>query len=421
MQLTQPAAPITTHYPRMRRGKLPLIGACLVSLLTAQPGLADEPATDQPPTKAKAWDAAQTVALEGVKVTLSSPVLVARSSGYLWFPSLISLEGGTILAVGSNYADEHVSLSTATAAWSSDGGLTWSKTQAGRYGDINLRLPNGDQLLMPYYLRRDGQDMVADLQIAPRGKQELQLVENGVRVTGWPRPDRAFAPNLGVTGFVFNGQTVALKDGGWLATLYGWFEKDKRFSLVAAESTDGKQWKIRLTIAGPDCKLTGEEGPCEVAMARLKDGRILCVFRLASYVPYGQTFSEDEGKTWSEPVAMDGAFSVQPSLAVMKDGAVALSGGRIGVFCWLNLDGTGKGWQKIDIHSHHNACQEKLPHPELIDPKKPQTSAYTEIIPLDDKNLLMIYDRVANGWATIPKDSKETNSLWVVRLTVERQ
>src|SRR5688572_1564376 len=100
----------------------------------------------------KAWAVAETVKLDGCQVTVSKPVLVGRSSGYLWFPSLIRHEGDRLLAVMSNYPDEHVKESTAAIAWSNDGGLNWSQAPSALYGDINLRLASGDRLIMPYYL-----------------------------------------------------------------------------------------------------------------------------------------------------------------------------------------------------------------------------------------------------------------------------
>src|SRR5262249_5677966 len=254
---------------------------------------------------------------------------------------------------------------------------------------------------------RGGGGMGAPYQICPSGKKELQVVKEGVTVSGWPRPDQSFAPKLGLAGFVFNGQTVALKDGNYLATLYGNFKDTKRYCLMAAASPDGVHWKIRATVADENCKLKGTEGPCEAALCRLKDGRLMCVFRLASNVPYGQCFSSDEGKTWTEAVAMAGPFSVEPSLAVMKDGAVVLSGGRPGLFVWFNADGTGKTWQRIDLQANHNACVPKEP----ID-KGNHTSSYTEVVAVDDRHLLCIYDRIPHGWERIPKDSAQTNSVW---------
>lgn len=135
------------------------------------------------------------------------------------------------------------------------------------------------------------------------------------------------------------------------------------------------------------------------------------VFRLASNVPYGQTFSDDDGRTWSQPVAMKDAHSVQPSLAVMKDGGLVLTGGRPGIFAWLNRDGTGKDWLQVDLQNHHNTQ-----HPgEQITSGK--TTSYTEVEPLDDQSVIVIYDRIPHSWNAIPPGSKDTNSIWVVKVS----
>src|SRR5262249_13037199 len=136
--------------------------------------------------------------------------------------------------------------------------------------------------------------------------------------------------------------------GEYLATMYGYFKDEKRYSLALLESKDGRDWKFRSLIAGADCQLAGGEGPCESVTVRLKDGRLMNVFRLASNVPYGQTFSDDDGLTWSEPKAMSEAHSVQPSLAVMPDGSLILTGGRPGIFAWINRAGDGQAWQQVD-------------------------------------------------------------------------
>jgi hypothetical protein len=371
-----------------------------------------------PAAEAPKWKRAKTVSLPGVKVSLSEPVLVARSKGYLWFPTLIPLANGDLLAVMNDYADMHVKDATAQVSWSSDGGRTWSPTKTAlNGGDPHLRLPDSDELLLPYYLFPQGDGVIgAPYQVCPKGKQELMVMKEGVRVSGWPRPDRSFDAKLGLAGFVFNGQVVELKDNGYLATLYGYFKDTKRYSLVTAESRNGVQWKIRSTIADESCKLPGAEGPCESALCRLKDGRLMCIFRLNGGARYGQTWSSDEGMTWTEPVAMKDCFSVQPSVTVMKDGTIILSGGRPGLFAWINRDGTGKDWQQLDVRAVHNTAQPKEP---IV--KDNHTSSYTEVVSLDETHVLYIYDRIPNGWAALPKDAAETNSVWVMRLTVERQ
>jgi hypothetical protein len=51
---------------------------------------------------------------------------------------------------------------------------------------------------------------------------------------------------------------------------------------LLAESADGFAWAIRSVIADENCKLDGNNGPCEGAICRLKDGRLMCVFRLGN-------------------------------------------------------------------------------------------------------------------------------------------
>ena len=141
----------------------------------------------------------------------------------------------------------------------------------------------------------------------------------------------------------------------------------------------------------------------------------MCVFRLESGRPYGQSWRSDEGRTWTRPVAMDGVFSVQPSLAVLADGTVLLSGGRPCVFLWVNRDGTGRDWQAVDLRANHNRF---VPDEPIRDPSR-QSSCYTEVVPVAGRAVLCIYDRIPHGWSAIPKDSRDANSVWVVRVSLE--
>lgn len=363
----------------------------------------------------------KTEQLNGVTVSLSRPVLVARSKGFLWFPTLMPLADGELLAMLNNYADEVVTHPTAGVCWSRDGGLTWSAPRQVIYGDSNFRLASGDRLIFPYNLY-PGPDntLVGPYQICPKGKRELRLEKEGLRITGLPRPDQP-NPKRGVSGFVFNGSGIQLKDGSYLASLYGNFKDTKRLSLLMAVSEDGVHWKIRATVADEKCKLKGVDGPSEAATCRVKDGRLMCIFRLGAGSPYGQTFSSDEGRTWTEPVAMKGVFSVQPCLAVLKDGAIVLSGGRPGLYAWINTDGTGADWQPVDLRANHNACHPKDTIAKVTTGGQSNTTAYTRIVATADNQLLCIYDRVPHGWNKIPDTSTETNSVWVVRLVLEKR
>jgi hypothetical protein len=141
------------------------------------------------------WEAGNAIELAGVRVTLSKPVLVGRSNGCLWFPTLVRLSNGHLLALMSNYADQHTTTSTCSAAWSTDGGLTWSALRPALYGDGALTLPRGEELLMPYYLRPLGEgDMGAPYQLCVPGSQELKAVLDETHLLyiydriphGWP-------------------------------------------------------------------------------------------------------------------------------------------------------------------------------------------------------------------------------------------
>jgi hypothetical protein len=381
-------------------------GLCTAATITAEPQ----------------WETVETVSVRGLQVALSKPRLVARSAGYLWFPTMTRLSGGELFLNLSTNLDAVVADRTSTVTWSADDGLTWSEPtsidpKADLYAETMLRLKNGDELLLPFNLYPDGAKMRGWYQLVTgaQGERKVRFFDKALTVSGWPRPDRSFNSQLGLCGFGFNGQCVTAASGEYLATMYGHFEDEERYSLVLVESKDGIEWRYRSLIAGADCKLAGNEGPCESATVRLKDGRLMSIFRLASAVPYGQTFSDDDGRTWSEPVAMAEARSVQPSITTMSDGALVLTGGRPGIFAWINRDGTAKDWLQVDLLSHHNRFHSA---DAIFDPTQTNTTSYTEVVSLDDHSVLVVYDHIPNGWNAIPQDSPHTNSIWTVRLTL---
>lgn len=379
------------------------------------------------------WKDISTFDLNGLQVALSEPVLVKRSRWFCWFPSLIRQPDGTLWAVMNAYADVHASCSFCYLSRSKDGGLTWDEPRViGDAGLSHLVLPDGSVLILPYYLHpRSNHGIGAPCNLIS-SLGEISMHPSGINVSGWMKQPKMLSADLGISGFVFNGQVVRGLSGEYLTTLYGTFEGEDRYSLVLAESADGFDWRIRSLIAGSDCPLKGEEGPCESAICRLEDGRLMCIFRLASFVPYGQIWSQDDGRTWTTPVSIP-ALSVEPSLCVMPNGVIVLSGGRPGIHLWFSLDGDGVDWQDVDIVAHHNTC---LPG-DRINPdsslawKNRQemmaeglgafTSSYTELMRVDGDHFLLIYDRIGLGWNQIPDESPETNSVWVVRINIHNK
>ncbi|MCE9591000.1 MAG: glycoside hydrolase [Planctomycetes bacterium] len=369
------------------------------------------------------WPVGRTYEMHGFKAQLSAPVLVGRSTGYYWFPTVARLDGKALMATMNNYADAHVAQSTAEIAFSEDDGLTWSPAGVHPYGDVAVTLDNGDRIFLPYYLNTREGGMGAPFTRLKKGSRTLETVASGVTVTGWPRGNKLL--DNGACGFVFNGQAVRLKDGSHLTTLYGTFEGDEKYSLVAASSRDGVNWTVGPIVAGPEHRFNGWEGPCESALCRLRDGRLLIMFRVGAMWSYGATWSSDEGRTWSTPRDMTVTFSVQPGLAVLTDGMVVLAGGRPGPHIWFDATGTGENWQRLSMWDHHDAL---VPTGEVIGIQG-RSSSYTEVVALDDRNLLYIYDRIPWGWSEIPAGTTEvangktrptTNSVWVVRVTIVR-
>ncbi len=374
------------------------------------------------------WEDGGTVEADGLKVSLSRPRLVLRSQGFLWFPSMYHRADNRWFAILSTYADQAQDVTPGVITFSHDGGLNWSKPVAVSYGEMAIFRTDGTTLLLPYYLRLKSDTLATGkaLRLA-KDVQAIEEIDEPVEVSGWPRKIGLLDADLGnpkaewkLAGFVFNGQSVLAQDGKtYLATLYGRFAGASRYSVVLAESPDGLKWKIRSVIADETCKLRGREGPCESALVRLKDSRLLCVYRLDSEVPYGHSFSSDDGNTWTEPKNLDGPLSVQPSLSLSAKGMLLLSGGRPGLYVWLNSQGDAVRWHRIDLQAHHNKWVKEEPILLAVASGKSNSTSYTEVRWLDDRHFLVIYDRLANGWSPIPKDSKGTNSVWVVRGQVE--
>src|SRR5262249_49156336 len=122
----------------------------------------------------------RTVTLKGMKVTLSPPTLVAKSKDYLWFPTLVALANGDLLAIMQNHADNFTNFVPSQVSWSSDQCKTWGPLKSAQVSYSHLRLPNGDQVLLPYYLfPRPAGAMGAAYQVCPKGSREIKVIKEG--------------------------------------------------------------------------------------------------------------------------------------------------------------------------------------------------------------------------------------------------
>jgi hypothetical protein len=157
----------------------------------------------------------------------------------------------------------------------------------------------------------------------------------------------------------------------------------------------------------------------------MDNGDLLCVYRVSDSWDFHKSYSQDEGRTWSQPQRMEGMWSVQPRLARLGNGAVVLTGGRPGLFAFLCADGKGEEWEKVNLAMHHN---------QLIEPEEQRFSdafckaekkedpaistSYTAVMLLGDDGLIVTYDRLGNGWSGAPGPHGDVDRVFSVVLKV---
>ena len=395
---------------------------------------------------ATAWRTAREYDLEKVTVGISEPVLVARQRERLWFPGLTRLDNGDLIANMSCGPDTtQVDNPGSASVWSFDQGRTWTPLDPLRSPGIvyhHLQLPSGDALFLSFrqtlHEPKGVQEMRSPYNRLPKGGREVERNAGEIVITGLPMAVGYSWQERRLASFVTTSRVVMLRDGAYLGAMYGTFRGHEResgkpsvtgksgYSLLTIASRDGVRWQYRSMVAGVEYDLPRSEGPCEASLCRLADGRLMCVFRVGNWYPYGQAWSEDEGRTWSKPVSMARripsiAFSVEPSLAVLPNGVVVLSGGRPGLYLWFDREGDGWNFDRLDLLAHHNACR---PDEQIKFVEKPYhghawTTSYTRTVALDERHVLTIYDRIPGGWANEPENPTETNSVWVVNATVD--
>lgn len=168
----------------------------------------------------------------------------------------------------------------------------------------------------------------------------VRKIQVRVNVPDGPREKR---PDKGWFGLYVYRTIVDMEDGRWLLTMYGNFSKDRLTppdhssrkevkymmrSLVLESRDQGRSWDYLATIAAPREGDPLGEGFVEPALTRLQDGRLLCVMRTGHHFPLYASWSEDGGKSWSDPVYTGLDRGCDPCLLTLKDGRIALTWGH---------------------------------------------------------------------------------------------
>ncbi len=138
--------------------------------------------------------------------------------------------------------------------------------------------------------------------------------------------------------------SLKTSDGTLIRVLYGTSKGHSKQEVFIVRSEDqGKTWQVhRVQPEG-----SGEMGFNESAIIETADKRLLLVMRPDPEGYLWQTFSDDGGKTWSEPVST-GVIGHPPHLLKLDDGRLVLSYGYrrrpLGVRASIS-DDNGKSWK----------------------------------------------------------------------------
>ncbi len=354
----------------------------------------------------------------GFTVRVGKTVEITASYNYCWFPTVHRFSSGAILATMRMSPDEASPEGEFSAyCLSSDGGQTWSR----RYpmgGGANVDaaysqspladgaiwvLGAGYASIEPY---PPGQrtDFHATLTKFSRNGMEIQQIRDARIHLSEPvqfEPATLYAtkakdaselrevPTAQPWGAIIDGP-----GGEWLNTFYCVTERDRRQGrVVLIRSVDhGQTWDQYGIVAAlqPHEKpwpWMGKEGPNEAGLVRFSESRLYCIFRTGNAEYLGETWSLDDGKTWSTPVST-GLRGVAPHLRLLSNGLLACTFGRPGPVTIMFSADEGKNW---------------VGNTPIFDGV---STHYSDVIELEPGKLLVIYDKTPDGGNPNPCSGK---------------
>ncbi len=368
---------------------------------------------------------------DDLSVKVGQTVEVTHSRRYCWFPTVHRFAGGELMATIRMSPDEtNPEGDFSAVCYSKDGGLTWSHRHTmgagsnvdGAYSDT----PNDDGTIWNLYgwvvlpnPAGQAQRFEATLTKWSAGGRHFTQVRDAIfqltQPVGFSKTqlygkDHRDAELTRVPQVNPYGPILKNPDGSWIAPIEFRPEGEKDTQLGVIRSVDnGQTWNQISTIAtshGPDGKRlawVGDEGPDESSFVHLADGRLYSIFRTGNHGYLGQSWSSDDGKTWTAPTST-GFKGVAPKLRRLSNGVLACTTGRPGpVSIMFSVDGTGKTW------SHLTPIFSGM------------STRYTDFVELSPGHLLMIYDSVPYSWDPIPEaDPTSINRVLATFVDVKR-
>jgi hypothetical protein len=284
------------------------------------------------------------------RIVTHAPVLVVDSpDGYAYSDGIHAMADGTLVAayllaaIAGNYP--------ARAKLSSNSGSTWGApvTLLDNLGCASVDLPSGDLLMLPM-------GFIGEAEAAAYGSL-INGTTKAVTTSSLLTLSLDFTP--GANSQIVFTQPIADSGTGWIGAIQYKLPAGTRSGLVCVESADGYAWTQRGAIAGPDCALTGTDGPSEAAIVRLADESLHCVFRLQSALACGQSTSAT-GETWATATEATSMHSMSARGVTLTNGArVFLTGRDIavpgGTGMYLHVCRADGSVSHYDLTARHNA------------------------------------------------------------------
>jgi hypothetical protein len=351
-------------------------------------------------------------------VAVGKTIEITSSKRYCWYPTIHRFSTGEILVTARMSPDEvHPEGEFSAYCVSVDGGQTWSQrytmgagcnvdaayTQVAPPDGTLLSLGAGYGAPVAFPPGQSREFHLAITRYSRGGMEITQLRDAVLRLRAPVRSEPMMLFDLGVkdTSKLETAPKVtpwgAIVDGlngDLLTTVYCEAEKDGRQQVLLVRSSDqGRSWEEHGTIAAlavgeKPGSWMGSEGPNETAIVRLADQRLYALFRTGSDACMGQSWSSDDGRTWTPPVST-ALKGVAPHLRRLSNGILACTTGRPGpVTVMLNVDGRGGSWSHAtEVFRGRSTC-------------------YSDLIEVGAGKLLVVYDSVPYGWQPIPNSDK---------------
>ena len=305
-----------------------------------------------------------------------------------------------------------------------DGGFTWYtlkdwKNDTGNFGGIydadGKSFHNSGAALT--YTSPSGKNVNITAVHAPFTTRFALSPTNGTFIHSVDKPfSMTGLPHL--TGFRTGAAAANLRlpDGRLLSTVVTTGIGSTRqtlLSVVALHSKDdGYTWTYTSFVAAAEDVPYAREGPSENALAYLKNGSIIIIFRVAGesghHNPYVSKVSDDHGLTWKylRPLRKwkgekDAPGCVRPRLITLGNGSLVLAGGRPNPvshddLLWLNSEGDGEVWRPYSVSYYHNKLTTNtswlIPSKSVNDSRWPRyDTSYSSLVKTGQKKGYIFY------------------------------